>query len=60
MDERDDHDQVVEKFLEFLARDIEERPDAKEVMDASLLDRVAILVDGVTFDLERQLPANGE
>ncbi|RFB76655.1 type II toxin-antitoxin system PrlF family antitoxin [Methylovirgula sp. 4M-Z18] len=49
-------DPVVERFLEFLARDMAEHPEKSVVaLPAALRDRIAALTDGMAVDLDAEI-----
>lgn len=51
--ERDAH--VPEQFLSFLSTDIAQHPERLETIDASLVQRIRSLVDGIEVDLNTAL-----
>src|SRR3990172_6711987 len=53
-------DPVLEKFLSFLARDIETHPGRVRNLDARLAKRIRSLVKGVKVDLDAELSAADE
>lgn len=53
-------DPVLEKFLAFLARDIETHPARVHALDAQLAKRVRSLVKGVKVDLDAELDPRNE
>ncbi|MCT7970076.1 type II toxin-antitoxin system PrlF family antitoxin [Laspinema sp. D1] len=58
-DERE-ADPVLEKFLSFLARDIENNPQHLTPINSDLVNRVQSLVGGVAIDLSASLPEEDE
>lgn len=49
-------DPVIDRFLEFLAKDMANRPDKSVVaFPAELLDRAAALTEGMTVDLDAEI-----
>ena len=53
-------DPVLDKFLDFLARDIEIHPGRVRNLDARLAKRVRSLVKGVKVDLDAELAPGDE
>ena len=53
-------DPVLEKFLEFLARDIASHPARLQSVDHSLIQRIQSLVGAVDVALDSQLTADDE
>lgn len=53
-------DQILGKFLCFLAHDIEAHPEHLQGVDAGFVGRVKKLVRGVDVDLDAPLPADDE
>lgn len=53
-------DQVLDKFLEFLAQDMTQHPERLQQIDKALAHRVQGLVAGVSIDLEAPLSAEDE
>lgn len=51
----EEDDPVLDRFLEFLAHDIQDHPDGLRALDGALLDRIKPLIDGVEIDLETPL-----
>ena len=58
-DERE-ADPVLEKFLSFLARDLENNPQHLKTINYDLVNRVQSLVGDVTIDLSASLPEEDE
>jgi len=56
--ERDDP--VLGQFLGFLARDIASNPERLQTIDASLVQRLQSLTDGIEVDLDAALSADDE
>jgi antitoxin PrlF len=56
----DEGDQVLGKFLEFLAQDMAQHPEHLQQIDKSLVQRVQGLVAGVSIDLDAPLLAEDE
>jgi antitoxin PrlF len=50
--ENEDDDPAIERFLAFLAKDIERHPDAIEALTPELRERVSALTKGMTADLD--------
>lgn len=55
-----ENDPVLDKFLFFLARDIESHPGRMRGLDAGLAKRIRSLVRGVKVDLDAELAPEGE
>ncbi len=53
-------DPVLGQFLGFLARDIASHPERLRAVDASLVQRLQLLVGGVKVDLDAALSADDE
>lgn len=53
-------DQVLGKFLEFLAQDMAQHPERLQQIDKALVQRVHGLVVGVSIDLDAALSAEDE
>lgn len=53
--EQPEDDPLIEKFLDFLARDMEENPGRLQVINVELLDRIQRLVGDVDLDLDEML-----
>ncbi|MES2537188.1 MAG: type II toxin-antitoxin system PrlF family antitoxin [Pseudomonadota bacterium] len=53
-------DPVLEKFLSFLAHDIERHPERLQALDSGLVQRIHALVGTVDVDLEAPLSADDE
>jgi antitoxin PrlF len=53
--EQSEDDPLIEKFLDFLARDMEEDPGRLQVINVELLDRIQRLVGDVDLDLDEML-----
>jgi len=53
-------DPVVTRFLDFLAQDMMEHPERLQGLDASLVERVKGLVEGIELDLDAPLSADDE
>ncbi len=53
-------DPVLERFLEFLARDIASHPQRLQSVDVGLAKRIRSLVGGVKADLDASLSADDE
>lgn len=53
-------DPVLDKFLSFLARDIESRPGRVRGLDAGLAKRIRALVKGVKVDFDAELAPEDE
>ena len=56
----DEGDQVLGKFLEFLAQDMAQHPEHLQQIDKVLVQRVQGLVAGVSIDLDAPLSAEDE
>jgi len=54
----EDNDPAIERVLDFLARDIERRPEAIVGLSPSLAARIADLTEGIGFD--PAAPIDGE
>ena len=54
-----DEDPVLGKFLNFLARDMENQPDRIQPVSRHIIDRAKALVEGIEVDLDSTLP-NGD
>ena len=54
------HDPVLDQFLGFLARDIASHPERLQAIDASFVQRLQLLTDGVNIDLDTPLSADDE
>lgn len=50
-----DEDPVLGSFLNYLAKDIAQHPDRLQVVDAGLVERIKLLVDGIELDLNAPL-----
>ena len=59
-DAAESDDPVLGAFLGFLAHDIASHPERLESVDASLIQRLQSLVDGVEVDLDAALSADDE
>lgn len=53
-------DQVVAKFLEFLAKDIDEHPERLQALSIGFVQRARELAAGIEFDLDAPLPDEDE
>ena len=53
-------DPVVTRFLDFLAQDMMAHPERLQGLDASLVERVKGLVEGIELDLDAPLSADDE
>ena len=53
-------DPVLGDFLNFLAKDISQHPGKLQVVNAGLVERIKLLVDGVEFDLDEPLSDDDE
>lgn len=53
-------DPVLEKFLGFIAQDIESRPQVLRAIDSTWLNKVKSLVEGVDIDLDAPLTPDDE
>lgn len=51
----DEHDPALGAFLDFLERDIQQRPEALQVIDAAELAHAWSLVEGVVVDIDEAL-----
>jgi len=56
----DESDPVVDKFLAFLAHDMEMHPDRIRGVSPKLVRRARSLVKGVKIDLDAPLPSEAE
>ena len=56
----EDRDPVMDRFLAFLARDIESHPEHVRSIDAGLLDRIRPLIADVDLDLDAPLVPDDE
>lgn len=56
----EDQDPVLGQFLDFLARDMANNPQHLQPLDASLLERIRVLTEGVEVDLNTPLSAEDE
>ncbi|MFM9969300.1 MAG: type II toxin-antitoxin system PrlF family antitoxin [Burkholderiales bacterium] len=56
----EDEDPALGKFLEFLARDMQEHPQKLRVMDKGLVKRIRALTKGIKVDLDARLDPNDE
>jgi len=54
----EDDDPAIERFLDFLARDVERRPEAIVGLSPALAARIANLTEGIAFD--PAAPIDGE
>ncbi|GLS28957.1 antitoxin PrlF [Mesorhizobium albiziae] len=54
----DDEDPAIERFLAFLAEDIERRPEAVNALTPQLAERIAALTKGV--DVSADQPIHGD
>jgi antitoxin PrlF len=52
------NDPAIDRFLEFLAQDIQNRPEAVVALSPALFERIAKLTEGVKVDLDA--PIEGE
>lgn len=57
-EEAEHQDPVLDKFLAFLAKDMEQRPDGLKPLSQAFVDRVNRLTEGVEVDLDS--PIEGE
>lgn len=55
-----EQDPVLGKFIDFIARDIQEHPDTLQALDSTLAHHLQSLTDGVSFDLNDALPEEEE
>lgn len=55
-----DADPALEPFLHFLAQDVAAHPERLQALDASLLQRVKALTQGMRLDLNAPLSADDE
>lgn len=55
-----ERDPVLEKFLSFLARDLENNPQHLTTINSDLVNRVQSLVGDVAIDLNASLPEEDE
>ena len=55
-----DRDPALGVFLQFLAHDMTEHPQHLQSVDASLRERICLLVSGVEIDLGAELSADDE
>jgi antitoxin PrlF len=53
-------DPLLGQFLHFLSRDIAKHPERIQAIDASLVQRIHSLVDGIEIDLNAALSADDE
>jgi len=53
-------DPVMERFLDFLARDMANNPQHLQPLDAGLLERIQALTEKVEIDLDAPLSAKDE
>jgi antitoxin PrlF len=53
-------DPILGQFLHFLSRDIAKHPERIQAIDASLVQRIHSLVDGIEIDLNAALSADDE
>jgi antitoxin PrlF len=53
-------DPILEQFLNFIARDIEQNPQHIKAISADLVERIRDLVDGVDLDLDAPLSDEDE
>ena len=51
----EESDNIIKKFLDFLAQDMEENPQQLQAISSKLVDHVQLLVSGVDVDLDAQL-----
>ena len=58
--ESSSEDPALEKFLAFVAQDIESHPQKLSTIDSVWLNRVQSLVKGVEFDLDAPLSQDNE
>lgn len=58
--EASEGDPVLGAFLRFLVRDIAKHPDRLQAIDASFVQRLQSLVDGIEVDLDAPLSADDE
>ena len=56
----EEHDPVLGQFLGFLARDMASHPERLKAIDASLVQRVQALTNGVEVDLDAALSSDDE
>jgi antitoxin PrlF len=54
----EERDPVIGAFLDFVERDMLARPDGMKTIPSELLDRAAVLTEGMTVDLDA--PIEGE
>lgn len=54
----EEYDPVLGQFLGFLARDIASHPERLQVIDASFVQRLQSLTDGIEVDLDASLSAD--
>jgi antitoxin PrlF len=55
-----EQDPLLGKFLNFIARDIEQNPQHIQAINADLVERIRDLVDGVDLDLDAPLADEDE
>lgn len=58
--EQAETDPILEKFLEFLAQDMNDHPQAIQPISLDLLNRAQSLVAGMEIDLDAPLPDEDE
>jgi antitoxin PrlF len=58
--EEPEQDPLLGKFLNFIARDIEQNPQHIKAINADLVERIRDLVDGVDIDLDAPLADEDE
>jgi len=46
---------MIDSFLDFIAEDIRQNPQHLTVISQAFLDRIESLIDGVEFDLDKEL-----
>jgi antitoxin PrlF len=56
----EEDDPVLGSFLRFLARDIANHPEHLQAIDASFVQRLQSLTDGIEVDLDAALSADDE
>ena len=60
VDATKDNDPVLGQFLDFLARDIATHPERLQLVDASAVQRIRLLVGDTDVDLDAALSADEE
>jgi antitoxin PrlF len=58
--ESDNEDPAIDRFLAFLADDLERRPETVAALTPALAERLAVLTEGVRVDLDAPIDGDVE